>query len=46
MAIHIEMIDDNYLAADILGIGIGECKENTYFFTIDQLKESEFLRNG
>lgn len=44
MAIHIEMMDENYLTADILGIGLADV-ERTLFLPFAVAKESSVLKD-
>jgi len=43
MAMHIEMMDENYLRADILGIALAE-DERTLFIPFNVVQESELLK--
>ena len=40
MALHVEMADDNYLWADIEGIGLAT-SDKQYYFTVEAIEESE-----
>lgn len=44
MALHVEMMDDNYLRADIVGISVAD-EERNLFFTLDKIEQSEVFLN-
>lgn len=44
MALHVEMMDDNYLTADIIGVSVAD-DERTLFFTLDRIQQSEVFLN-